>query len=47
MKINFNRKELDILLKATTLYEKEKYDSEDEKWQKTINNLIDKLIKER
>jgi len=46
-KINFNKKQLEILNKAVKEYEENHYDMEDDKWQEEINTLYFKIVEEK
>lgn len=37
---DFTKKEIEIISKALIEYENNNYESEDNEWQETINNLI-------
>ena len=44
--INLSKKEWEILDKALVEYEKNHYESEDDKWQDIVNSLQDKIREE-
>jgi hypothetical protein len=39
----YKKEELEMILKALTEYEKNHYESESNKWQVKVNNLINKI----
>ena len=43
MKLELNEEEVKILKNAINEYEENHYESEDDKWQYTINNIVIKL----
>lgn len=43
MKVNLTKEEIEIIEEALNYYEEDYYMVRDDKWQKTINNLITKI----